>query len=345
MGHAPPPQRMTFSEDHDLLEAFPIPEGSIVLPPTDHARSRRGSVVEALQLAIQERDPSLPLGPQTALEDDERLLVLNRFGLQLSIGGFLSDALEIDLQPWRDGNSSPHLAIGALVDDENDLVLIQGVLTGAELHRLVAKQSSSEASVAVDVNAFQGGIQRLFSLVQLLEPAALPAVDWRSGGRRLIEDVVSVVGWMKGQLDESLAALGGQLQPVTTAAFRSTGDSSLPSDAQAVLTIPLGLNSNNALVNGEGSQDCIERFQLKLILLGKGDSSTRLVVLVCPELPGDLLPDGLELRLVEGSREQRQTSSNTQQLELITKEHDSLLAITLSYGDTPPLTLPPLELR
>ena len=30
--------------------------------------------MEALQLAIQERDPTLPLGPQTALDDDERLL-------------------------------------------------------------------------------------------------------------------------------------------------------------------------------------------------------------------------------------------------------------------------------
>lgn len=345
MGHAQPPKPMTFSEDHDLLEAFPIPEGSIVLPPTEQARSRRGSVVEALQLAIQERALSIPLGPQTALDDDERLLVLNRFGLQLSIGGFLSDELELDLQPWLDGNAGPHLAVGALVDDENDLVLIQGVLTGAELHRLVAKQSNSGSSVAVAVNAFHGGIQRLFSLVQLLEPSALPAVDWRSDGKHLIDGVVSVVGWMKGQLDESLAKLGGQLQPVTATAFRSTGDASLPSDAQAVLTIPLGLNSNNALVNGEGSQDCIERFQLKLVLQGKNDdTSTRLVVQVCPELPGDLLPDGLELQLVEGGREQRQTSSNDQQLALIASEHDSLLAITLGYGNSPPLMLPPLQL-
>ena len=337
---------MTFSPDDDLLDAFPIPEGSIVLPPSEQVRSRRGSVVEAVQIAIQERDPSLSLGPQTALDDDKRLLVLNRFCLQLSIGGFLSDELELDLQPWRDGDASPHLAVGALVDDENDLVLIQGVLTGDELHRLVAKQPSGEASVALDVNAFQGGIQRLFSLVQLLEPSALPPVDWRSEGQRLIEVAVSVVGWMKGQLDESLAKLGGQLQPVTTTAFRSTGESLLPSDAQAVLTIPLGLNSSNALVNGEGSQNCIERFQLKLVLLEKNDATNpRMVVQVCPELAGDLLPDGLELRLVAGGLEQRQTSSNDQQLELIANEHDSLLAITLSYGNTPPLTLPPLELR
>lgn len=336
---------MTFSQDHDLLEAFPIPEGSIVLPPTKQARSPRGSVVEALQLAIQERDPALPLGPQTALDDDERLLVLNRFGLQLSIGGFLSDELELDLQPWRDSNAAPHLAVGALVDDENDLVLIQGVLTGAELHRLVAKQSSSGASVTVAVNAFHGGIQRLFTLVQLLKPSALPAVDWRSEGKRLSEGVVSVVGWMKGQLDESLANLGGQLQPVTATAFRSTADSNLPADAGAVLNIPLGLNSNDALETGEGSQDCIERFQLRLILLGGVDSSTRLMLQICPELPGDLIPDGLELRLVQGGREQRQTSSNDQQLELFANEHDSLLAITLSYGDAPPLSLPPLQLR
>ena len=70
-----------------------------------------------------------------------------------------------------------------------------------------------------------------------------------------------------------------------------------------------------------------------------------MVVQVCPELAGDLLPDSLELQLGAGGREQRQTSSNDQQLELITNEDDNLLAITLSYGDTPPLTLPPLELR
>ena len=107
-----------------------------------------------------------------------------------------------------------------------------------------------------------------------------------------------------------------------------------------------GLNSSNALVNGEDSQNCIERFQLKLVLLEKNVATNpRMVVQVCPELAGDLLPDGLELRLVAGGREQRQTSSNDQQLELITNEDDNLLAITLSYGDTPPLTLPPLELR
>ena len=336
---------MTSSPDHDLLEAFPIPEDCIALPPTELARSRRASVVEALQLAIQERDPSLPLGPQTALQDEDRLLVLNRFGLQLSIGGFLSDELELDLRPWHDSNVRPHLVVGALVDDDNDLVLIQGVLTAEELHRLASKESSSEASVAVAVNAFKGGIQRLFTLVQLMEPAALPAVDWRSGGQRLLDGVVSVVGWLKGQLDDSLADLGGQLQPVSAGAFRSTAASSLPADAKAVLNIPLGLNSNDALETGEGSQDCIERFQLKLILLGDDDSSTRMMVRICPELPGDLLPDGLELRLVEGGREQRQTSSNDQQLELIANADDSLLSITLCYGDAPPLRLPPLQLR
>ena len=336
---------MTSSPDHDLLEAFPIPEGCIALPPTELARSRRASVVEALQLAIQERDPTLPLGPQTALDDDERLLVLNRFGLQLSIGGFLSDELDLNLQPWRDSNAAPHLAVGALVDDDNGLVLIQGVLTGEELHRLVSEESPSEASLTVAVNAFHGGIQRLFTLVQLMEPAALPAVDWRSEGQRLLDGVASVVGWLKGQLADSLADLGGQLQPVSAGAFRSTADSNLPADAGAVLNIPLGLNSNDALETGEGSQDCIERFQLRLILLGGVDSSTRLMLQICPELPGDLIPDGLELRLVQGGREQRQTSSNDQQLELIANEDDSLLSITVCYGDAPPLRLPPLQLR
>ena len=345
MGHALPPEPMTFSPDHDSLEAFPIPEGSIALSPTAAIRSRRGSVVEALQLSIQERDPSLHLGPQTALLEEERLLVLNRFGLQLSIGGFLSDELELDLRPWHDSSAGPHLAVGALVDDDNGIVLIQGVLTGEELHRLASEQSRTETSISIAVNRFQGGIERLFTIVQLMEPTALPAVDWRSGGRRLLDRAVSVVGWLSGQLDDSLADLGGQLQPVTAAAFRSTADANLPADAGAVLTIPLGLNSNNALVHGEASQDCIERFQLRLILLEGGVSSTTVMVQICPELPGDLLPDGLELRLVDGSREQRQTSNNDQELELTAKDDDSLLSITLDYGDGPPLTLPPLQLR
>ena len=48
---------------------------------------------------------------------------------------------------------------------------------------------------------------------------------------------------------------------------------------------------------------------------------------------------------MDGSREQRQTSNNDQQLELTAKDDDSLLSITLDYGDGPPLTLPPLQLR
>ena len=118
------------------MEAFPMPDGAIQLASQPPEQTQRGAVIEALQQVLNTRQLPLPLGPETALFDDQRLLQLNRFAVQLITAGMLADELGVNLAPWRTDGSAPQLCVAALVDQENDVVAIQGVCTNQEIQQL-----------------------------------------------------------------------------------------------------------------------------------------------------------------------------------------------------------------
>jgi hypothetical protein len=346
---------MTSPPPIEPLEALPMPDGTIALPAVtiaagtvDAARHRHGLALAALRQAMAERQLSLPLGPQHDPDDPSRLLSLNRFAVQLATTGIAGDQVEVATSFWQTAAAAPQLLLAAAVDSENDVVHFPGVLTAQEVVAAVRDQriaaTGSADTMELELAHFKGGIDRLLSLVQLLDPEALPRQALAPLAMApLAAGVVAIADWLSGQLAEGLTALGGSVLPASAGAFRSASVAGSDEQALAVLTIPLGLADDGRLLSGSAAKTCLERFQLLLLPTGS-NAIDGLVVRLAGELRGDLLPDGLSLIARRGGRQQLITTSGSSTAELRFQGGDGLIEITLSYGDAPPLVLPPLAL-
>lgn len=334
---------MTNSTPIEPLEAFPMPACAIELDGSAAGLSMRSLAVAGLQRVLRERKLPLPLGPETALGDAQRLISLNRFGVQLVTAGVLADQLAIDASPWLSEATAPQLLLAALVDEENSVVAFPGVLTGAEFIALARGAERSDEGVLLDPLAFSGGVERLLTLVQLLEPEALPRFSLSPAAKAAAGSVANVADWLRGRLDEAFSALGGELTPVAAGAFRSGAVASEATEqALAMLVIPFGLFGEQ-LVSGDAARRCVRKFQLALIPIGI-DHPTGLVVQLSSAVPGALLPDGLQLQAGQGSHQQTIRSAMSTELELFFQAGDELLDVSLRYGDGEPVDLPSLQL-
>ena len=181
--------------------------------------------------------------------------------------------------------------------------------------------------------------------MQLLEPAALPKLALSGASAQFKGQVIAVADWLSGQVDGALQQLfGAQWQPLTQGAFFSGIMAGVKPDALALVSIPLGLESDQ-LVCGEAAKDCIERFALQMLATGSDPARPdRLVLRLIAGVAGDLLPDGLVLTARQGSHEQRQTASGSTLIELVFQASSDLIEVSLSYPGSSDLVLPPLQL-
>lgn len=350
---------MTSPPPIEPLEALPMPVDAIalsaVLPGVNVAvgvavgdRHRRGLALAGLRQAMADRQLNLPLGPDNEPEDPAKLLSLNRFAVQLAITGIAGDRVEVATSCWQQAATAPQLLLCAAVDTENDVVHFPGVLTAQEVvaavRQLPATALETTNAVELELERFKGGIDRLLSLVQLLDLEALPRQALLPvATASLAAGVVAIADWLSGQLADGLTALGGTLRPASAGAFRSAGITGGREQTLAVLAIPLGLADDGRLLSGSEADACLERFQLLLQATGS-NAPDGLVVLLVGELRGDLLPDGLRLIARRDGRQQLITTSGSSTAELRFQGGEGLIEITLSHGDAPPLVLPPLAL-
>ena len=230
------------------------------------------------------------------------------------------------------------------MDEENAVVAFGGVLTGAEFVALARDAERSGDLLLLDAAAFKGGVERLLTLVQLLEPAALPRLAL-PGGVDLQRQVVAIADWLGGQLYGALEQIfGAQWQPITQGAFFSGGAAAAERDALALVAIPLGLDLVQ-LVCGQAAENCIERFVLQMVATGSDPARPDgLVLRLIASMAGDLLPDGLTITVRQGSHEQRQSASGSTQIELMFAGGAELIDVSLSYPGSSDLVLPPLQL-
>lgn len=334
---------MTRSSGPEALEALPMPVGAIELEGSEGLTLRQLAVA-GLQQAMRDRRLALALGPQTALAEAGRLLSLNQFSVQLASAGMAADQIPVDLAAWKDAAAAPQLLLAALVDDENDVIAFPGVLTCEEVVALAQTAVTAGEALLLETTAFRGGVDRLLTLVQLLEPAALPRLVLAPAAlASLQEGVVAVAEWLRGQLDAALAGLGGELQPVRAGAFRSGPVlTDWAEQALAMMVIPFGL-SGEQLLSGEAVQRCVRRFQLALIPTGV-DQPTGLIVRLSNAVEGALLPDGLVLEARQGGHSQTIGSDGSTELVLQFQGSAQLLDVSLRYGSGDPVVLPSLQL-
>jgi hypothetical protein len=335
---------MTSSPAPEPLEALPIPYGAVELD-VGEGLPLRELAVAGLRRAMRDRRLALSLGPQSALADQGRLLSLNRFAVQLVPAGIAADQIPVDLAPWAEAATAPQLLLAALVDDENEVVAFPGALTGEEVLALARGAERSDQVLLLDTAAFRGGVDRLLTLVQVLEPAALPRLALASAPvlASVSAGVVAVTSWLHGQLDEALARMGGELRPVSAGAFRSRSVAIDPAQqALAMLVIPFGLQGDQ-LVSGDAARRCVRRFQLALIPTGV-DQPNGIILRLSSAVEGALLPDGLRLEASQGTHHQAETSADATELVFLFQGSSELLEVSLRYGIGEALVLPPLQL-
>jgi hypothetical protein len=328
------------SSDDDPC-VLPLPDDA--LPLADQAPANataRTLAVLALREQMASLGLALPLGPALALDDPERLLLLNGFRVQLVCAPCGADRLSAASAPWQRAEQAPHFLLAACVEEDLQVVWMPGVLTNNEVMDQGAATGGA-ATIALEMERFQGGVDRLLNLVRLLDPRAMPLRGLQpqpTAPRDL--PPLPVAHWLRGWIDDSLLALGAQLLPVGGAGFRAAAPVDVAPSTRAILAIPLGV-VDDVLCWGEARAGAIERFQLQLIARGDGiQAAHSLRVRLRPHLAGDVLPDGL--RLVAGPR--AAVSAISQGLELEVSGSDTPIQIAVEWGGSQ-LRLPPLLLH
>ena len=322
-------------------EPFVLPLPDDALPLADRApdgATPRALAVIALREQMAGLGIALPLGPALALDDPERLLLLNGFRVQVACAPYDADLLRVPSTPWQQAEQAPHFLLAACVEEDQQVVWMPGVLTNHE----VIEQASADggAVITLGLERFQGGVDRLLTLAQLLDPEAMPLRGLQPRPPALREAAAVPIGrWLRGWIDDGLLALGAQLLPVGGAGFRAATPREADRSTLAILAIPLGV-ANDALCWGEARAGAVERFQLQLIARGSGATgASELRVRLVPQLEGDVLPDGL--RLVAGPR--AAVSAISQGLELEVSGSAGPIQIAVEWEGTQ-LRLPPLLL-
>lgn len=325
-----------FDEDPDDPLALPLPPHTLWLDEPESPGQPRDHPSLALRALRQQR---AELGLDLRLrENSGDSFQLEGFRVQLVCAPFWSEELAVPPQPWRLGARSPHLLLGAWVDEEAGVVRLPGVLTAAELRQRCPGLASAETPCPLPLTAFRGGLDRLWLLGRLLTPEALLPSEPAAAPVRLRD-------WLDGLLAEALVALGAELLPASAGAFRSPAApvglaSGLPT-ALATVAIPLAL-ALGRIETGPARRAASERFRLLLQLCGAMEGAQWLEVRLEPELPGDLLPQRLTLR-VDDRTIDTGGDGGCGPLCLTVPAGEEPIVIGLWHGDGSRLALPPLH--
>lgn len=336
------PAEQDFDDD-----ALPIPEGAFVLPIDMRDESDRSLAVAALQQAMRQRRLSLPLGPETDLANPARLLQLNRVSVQLVTAGLYADELDVPITQWRDKDRSPQLLAAALVDEDNAVVLFQGVLAADQFMAAVPDVDLRSDTLRLPVECFDGGIERMLLFVQLLQPEALPRFGDKFADQLIGKPGLQLLDLLAGALATNpwSECFGASLQPVTAGAFR--GDAAIDlsglTSSPLMLTVPLGLSAH-AVVSGQDVTSCVETFTLSVVTYGQ-ITQEFLRLRLASQLSGDLLPDGLGLTVSTGDSLHKLVADGSTELLLDLPVDSQLFSVSIDFPGRSALQLPPLSLH
>jgi len=161
------------------LEAFPIPEEAIILD-AELNLSVRELIILAMEKYIKEKNLNLQLGPVLALTDPSRSIILNKFDIQIISSELIADEAMISLKNSKIEGKGPQLILAAQVEEDAKIVYFKGVLTSSEFKEIMNKKDIRKDQFNISLDAFNGGIDRLFRLVRLLDTEAIPRLNLSS---------------------------------------------------------------------------------------------------------------------------------------------------------------------
>ena len=191
---------------NELIDAFPIPEGSIILE-NEKILNLSQLAILAIKKVINERGINLKLKKNKNITEQDCILEINNFSIQVVFTGISSDSLVVPLKRWYKINDAPQIILAASIDEENNIVFFKGIITAKEFINTFLERNARNQSYEISLDKFQGGIDKLFNYVQILDPKALSRVGLTSKTNSKVS-IFKKIGFSKRNISIAIAAAG-----------------------------------------------------------------------------------------------------------------------------------------
>ena len=175
--------KLTNSDDN-FFEAKPISDSAVSID-IEKVKSLDQASIVALKKVISDENLNLEVKLISSIKDLDCLVEINKFYIQIVITGISSDEAIIPLKRWYKKNSAPQLILAMSIDEENGLIEFPGLITEKEFKKLIKEPNPKNKYVNIPINSFKGGINRLLSMIQILDLEALSREGLRESKIRI----------------------------------------------------------------------------------------------------------------------------------------------------------------
>ena len=175
--------KLTNSDDN-FFEAKPISDSAVSIN-MEKVKSLDQASIVALKKVISDENLNLEVKLISSIKDLDCLVEINKFYIQIVITGISSDEAIIPLKRWYQRNSAPQLILAMSIDEENGLIEFPGLITEKEFKTLIKEPNPKNKYVNIPINSFKGGINRLLSMIQILDLEALSREGLRESKIRI----------------------------------------------------------------------------------------------------------------------------------------------------------------
>ena len=175
--------KLTNSDDN-FFEAKPISDSAVSID-IEKVKSLDQTSIVALKKVISDENLNLEVKLISSIKDLDCLVEINKFYIQIVITGISSDEAIIPLKRWYQRNSAPQLILAMSIDEENGLIEFPGLITEKEFKNLIKEPNPKNKYVNIPINSFKGGINRLLSMIQILDLEALSREGLRESKIRI----------------------------------------------------------------------------------------------------------------------------------------------------------------
>ena len=175
--------KLTNSDDN-FFEAKPISDSAVSIN-IEKVKSLDQASIVALKKVISDENLNLEVKLISSIKDLDCLVEINKFYIQIVITGISSDEAIIPLKRWYQRNSAPQLILAMSIDEENGLIEFPGLITEKEFKALIKEPNPKNKYVNIPINSFKGGINRLLSMIQILDLEALSREGLRESKIRI----------------------------------------------------------------------------------------------------------------------------------------------------------------
>ena len=158
--------------NEDKIDAYPIPQEAVILDDKK-VLDLSQVVMLAIKQIIKDRGISLKIKKKGKNTDEDCVFEINNFSIQVVYTGITSDHIIVPLKRWYKLNDSPQIILAASIDEENNIIFFNGIITAKEFINIFLERNAKNQTFEISLNQFKGGINRLLSFVEILDSKAL----------------------------------------------------------------------------------------------------------------------------------------------------------------------------